>query len=219
MALIGYMRTSTKGQSEDSQEDELRAAGCERIFTDHGVSGKLARRPQWDACLAYMREGDVLVITRLSRAMRSIRQLLEVAAVLAERGIGLKVLKQPVDTTTKEGRLVFHILAAIDEFQRELIVESTREGLEAARARGRKGGRKEKLSPLQARRMLEMLDERGEDGRHAYTPLQVAKTYGVSRATLYRYRDLQLTASQAHGNGENGEKQQRDKGAGEHAEA
>ena len=149
MAKIGYARVSTRSQNDDSQVDDLTAYGCDKIFTDT-VSGKLAARPELDKALAYLREGDVLVITRLSRAMRSLKHLLALADELRERGVGLVVLKQQIDTTTPTGRLVFHILGAIDEFQRELIIEGTREGLDAARARGRTGGRKPKLSAARA---------------------------------------------------------------------
>src|SRR5260221_7817103 len=99
MAQVGYARVSTHSQKEDSQVDELKAAGCERIFVDKGASGKLASRPELDACLQYLRQGDVLVITRLSRAMRSLRHMIELAHALQERGVGLKVLKQQIDTT------------------------------------------------------------------------------------------------------------------------
>ena len=139
MAKIGYARVSTRGQNDDSQVDDLTAYGCEKIFTDT-ASGKHAARPELDKALAYLRAGDVFVITRLSRAMRSLKHLLTLADELRERGVGLVVLKQQIDTTTPQGRLVFHLLGAIDEFQRELIVEGTREGLAAARARGRTGG-------------------------------------------------------------------------------
>ena len=188
MAKIGYARVSTHGQKDDSQVDELKAAGCEKIFVDHGVSGKLAARPQWDACLAYLRAGDVLVITRLSRAMRSLHQLLDVVNGtrandyddgLRARGIDLVVLKQQIDTTTPQGRLVFNILAAIDEFQRELIVEGTLEGLESARARGRKGGRPRKLSEQQ-----EALARELYDGRQ-HTVSDIAALLKVSRGTIY----------------------------------
>ena len=153
MARIGYARVSTKSQCDDSQVDELTAYGCDKIFVDKGVSGKHASRPELDAALAYLRDGDVFVITRLSRAMRSLKHMIELAEELPSRGIGLVVIKQAIDTTTPQGRLVFHLLASIDEFQRELVVEGTREGLEAARARGRTGGRKAKLErqPGQAR--------------------------------------------------------------------
>ena len=141
MTRIGYARVSTHEQNPDSQRIALAAAGCETIFIDK-ASGKLARRPRWDACLAFLRPGDTLVVTRLSRAARSLRNLLDVAEQLRGRGIDLLVLKQDIDTTTPGGRLVFHLMAAIDEFQRELIVEGTHEGLAAARARGRRGGRR-----------------------------------------------------------------------------
>ena len=145
MAKIGYARVSTRSQNDDSQVDDLTAYGCDKIFTDT-ASSKNAARPELDKALAYLREDDVFVITRLSRAMRSLKHLLALAEELRGRGVGLVVLSQQIDTTTPTGRLVFHVLGAIDEFQRELIIEGTREGLAAARARGRTGGRKPKLS-------------------------------------------------------------------------
>jgi DNA invertase Pin-like site-specific DNA recombinase len=163
MAKIGYARVSTRSQNDDSQVDELTAYGCEKIFTDT-ASGKHAARPELDRALAYLRAGDVFVITRLSRAMRSLKHLLALAEELRERGVGLVVLKQQIDTTTPQGRLVFHLLGAIDEFQRELIVEGTREGLEAARARGRTGGRKPKLNARQAATVRRMYAAAGPDG-------------------------------------------------------
>jgi DNA invertase Pin-like site-specific DNA recombinase len=185
---IGYARVSLHSQKEDSQIDELLAAGCERehIFVDK-ASGKKAARPELDRCLAYLREGDVLVITRLSRAMRSLKHMIDLAGQLSERGIQLKVLKQDIDTTTPTGRLVFHILAAIDEFQRELIVEGTYEGLAAARARGKVGGRPLKLSGRQAATARRMYAAVGPDGYRAHTVAEIAETVGVHRATLYRY--------------------------------
>ena len=188
MTDIGYARVSTRDQNDDSQVDELIAAGCDpdRLFIDHGVSGKLASRPQFDACLTYLRKGDTLVITRLSRAMRSLRDLLNVADDLKARGIGLKVLKQDIDTSTSTGRLVFHILAAIDEFQRELIVEGTKEGLDAARARGRIGGSKPKLSAFQRKRARELYEMNGPDGKRAHTVAEIGAILGVSRQTVYR---------------------------------
>ena len=179
MAKIAYARISTRTQSEDSQVDELTAYGVDKLFVDK-VSGKLASRPQWDACLEYLRPGDTLVITRLSRAMRSLKDMLVIAADLAERGIQLKVLKQDIDTTTPTGRLVFHVLAAIDEFQRELIVENTYEGLAAARARGRVGGRKPSLSPDQRLLARQLYDAK------EHTVQQIADMFGVSRHTVYR---------------------------------
>ena len=153
---FGYARVSTRTQDDETQLDKLAAAGCKKVFTDQGVSGKHASRPELDKCLAYLREGDTLVITRLSRAMRSLRHLLDLAAELQERGIGLVMLKQDLDTTSSTGRLVFYILAAIDEWQRELIVEGTHEGLAAARARGKTGGRKPKLTSAQVNHAREL---------------------------------------------------------------
>lgn len=188
MARIGYARVSTHSQNDDSQVDELSAAGCAKIFTDHGVSGKHASRPELDRCLAYLREGDVLVITRLSRAMRSLRDLLGLTDELKARGVDLIVLKQDIDTTTPTGRLVFHILAAIDEWQRELIVEGTHEGLAAARARGWTGGRKPKLTSAQVKHARALYA--GKE----HTVADIAKLLGVSRQTVYRALEPEAVA-------------------------
>ena len=185
MAKIGYARVSTRAQTTDSQLDELAAYGCDKIFTDK-VTGKLAARPELDKALAYLREGDVFVITRLSRAMRSLKHLLALADELRERGAGLVVLKQQIDTTTPAW-LVFHILGAIDEFQRELIVEGTREGLDAARARGRSGGRRPKLSAAKAATVRRMYQATGPDGKRLHTVAEIAQTAGVHRTTVYDY--------------------------------
>ena len=177
---------STRSQKDDSQIDELTGYGCDKIFTDK-TTGKLAERPELDKALAYPREGDVFVITRLSRAMRSLKHLLTLADQLRERGVGLVVLRQHIDTTTPAGRLVFHILGAIDEFQRELIVEGTREGLDAARARGRTGGRKPKLSAAKAATVRRMYQATGPDGKRLHTVAEIAQTVGVHRTTVYDY--------------------------------
>jgi DNA invertase Pin-like site-specific DNA recombinase len=180
MSRIGYARVSTKGQKDDTQVDELTAAGCDKLFVDHGVSGKYAARPELDAALAYLRKGDVLVITRLSRAMRSLKHMIALAEDLQERGCDLVVLKQQIDTTSPTGRLVFHILAAMDEFQRELIVEGTLEGLAAAKARGKVGGRKPSYTEHQAQTARD-LHAKGE-----LSAEEIAAVLGVSRATYYR---------------------------------
>lgn len=180
MTRVGYARVSSHTQHEDSQVADLKAAGCTKIFVDKGVSGKLARRPQLDACLEYLREGDEMVITRLSRAMRSLKHLIELSHQLRERQIALVVLKQAIDTGTPTGRLFFNIMASIDEFQRELIVEGTHEGLAAARARGRTGGRKPALSAEQVAHARQLYDGR------AHTVQQIADLLGVDRRTIYR---------------------------------
>jgi DNA invertase Pin-like site-specific DNA recombinase len=166
----------------------LRAAGCERIWTDK-VSGKLAHRPEWDKCQDYLRHGDELVITRLARVFRSVRHLTELAAQLHERGIELVVLKQGIDTTTPIGRFAFHMLAAMDEFLADLISEGTLEGLESARARGRTGGRPAGLTPKQVAVARQMYDEVGEDGKRAHTVAEIAEVFAVSRKTIYRHLD------------------------------
>jgi DNA invertase Pin-like site-specific DNA recombinase len=129
--------------------------------------------------LAYLREGDVFVITRLSRAMRSLKHLLALADELHERGVGLVVLQHHIDTTTPAGRLAFHILGAIDEFQRELIIEGTREGLQASRARGRTGGRKPKLNARQAATVRRMYQAAGPDGKRQHIVAEIAEAVGL----------------------------------------
>ncbi len=138
--LVGYARVSTMDQNPALQTDALQAAGCERIFTER-ASGSHRDRPQLQAALNFLREGDTLVVWKLSRLARSLTQVIRTAADVDERGIALKVLTQNIDTGTPEGRLFFHMTAAFDEFQRELIVENTRAGLKAAGKRGRRGGR------------------------------------------------------------------------------
>src|ERR1700758_4742322 len=186
MGKIGSARVSTRGQNDDSQVDDLTACRCEKIFTDT-ASGKNAARPELDKALAYLREGDGFVITRLSRAMRSLKHLLALADELRERGVGLVVLRQQSEPAAPTGRLVIHILGAIDEFQRELIVEGTREGLDAARARGRTGGRKPKLNDRQAATGRRMDAATGPDGKRQHTVAEIAEAVGVHRTTVYDY--------------------------------
>lgn len=138
--LIGYARVSTMDQNPALQMDALRAAGCEKIFTEK-ASGSHRDRPQLMAALDYLRKGDTLIVWKLSRLARSLTQVIKTAGDISDRGMALKVLTQNIDTTTSEGRLFFHMTAAFDEFQRELIVENTRAGLAAAKKRGRRGGR------------------------------------------------------------------------------
>lgn len=180
MALIGYARVSTQDQNADMQDDELRKAGCEKVFTDK-ASGVAADRPQLAAALEYLREGDVLVVWRLDRLGRSLKHLVNVIGDLEERGVGFRSLHESIDTTTPAGKLIFHVFAALAEFERDLIRERTMSGLAAARARGRMGGRKPSLSPKQiqlARRMYAQEDS---------TVAEIAEVLGVSRSTIYRH--------------------------------
>jgi DNA invertase Pin-like site-specific DNA recombinase len=150
MAEIGYARASTDDQHAEIQVERLVAAGCAKVFCDQGVSGSRASRPEWDKCLAYLREGDVLVAVKLDRFGRSTKHLLEVAADLEARGVGLRCLDQPVDTTTPVGKLQFTILAAVAQFESDLIIERTHDGLKAARARGNMGRASEVVDPAAA---------------------------------------------------------------------
>lgn len=189
---FGYARISTTSQIPDSQLDALHAAGCERVFLDR-VSGKLARRVEWDRLDEQLRAGDQVVVTRLSRLARSVRHLTELTADLHERGVDLVVLHQGIDTSTSAGRFLFHVLAAQDEMLADLISEATLEGLAAARARGRVGGRPTVMTPAKlsvARHML-------EDGN---TITEIAATIGVGRGTLYRHLgDQALIGTSARG--------------------
>lgn len=184
----GYGRVSVRDQDPGSQRDALEAAGCDEVFFDR-ASGRLAGQPELDKALGRLSSGDTFVVTRLSRAARSLRDLTGLAASLQARGIDLVVLEQGVDTTTPAGRLAFHVMAAIGEFQRELNVEATYQGLAAARARGRAGGRPRKLSADQAARARQLYDERGPDGKQTRTVAQIAAIFGVTRATIYRHLD------------------------------
>ena len=134
-ALIGYARVSTTGQLLDRQQHALAEAGCLRVFADK-LSGKDAGRPELAACLDYLRPGDTLVVPSLDRLSRSLADLIQIVRTLRRQGVGFKSLHEALDTIIPGGRLVFHVFAALAEFIRELIIEGTREGLDAARARG-----------------------------------------------------------------------------------
>lgn len=178
--LIGYGRVSTSDQNPSHQIDALRRAGvaADDIHIDT-ASGAKASRPKLDLALKLARDGDTLVITRLDRLGRSLLHLVQLGDQLKQRGVGLKVLEQGVDTSTSEGRAMFGMLAVLAEFQRDLIIANTRDGLEAARARGRKGGRKPKLTATQVEQAQRLYDE----GNH--TAAQIAEILGVKRGTLY----------------------------------
>ena len=182
---IGYGRVSTRDQHLEAQHDALTAAGCEQVYVDV-ASGKLAARPALDKTLACLRKGDTLVITRLDRLGRSLPHLLEVSAELRERKVDLIVLQQQIDTSTAAGRMFFAVLGAVGEFERDLLSERTRDGLRAARARGRTGGRKSKLKPAHVRLARQMRDELDDDGRRRHTVQDIADELDVSRGTIYR---------------------------------
>jgi len=181
--LIGYARVSTRGQELALQLDALERAGCERIYKDVG-SGTIRRRPELDACLDYLRPKDTLAVWRLDRLGRSLRHLVELVAQLQSREIGFRSLTEAIDTATPAGRLQLHLFAALAEFERELIRERSQAGREAARARGRKGGR----PPLVTADKLAAAVAMRAHGE--LTMAQIAATLGVGRSTLYQHLDL-----------------------------
>jgi DNA invertase Pin-like site-specific DNA recombinase len=190
---IGYGRVSTRDQNPAAQRDALASAGCEQVFVDK-ASGKLASRPEFDKALMVARGGDQLVVTKLDRLGRSLEHLITLSKGLQERGVDLVVLDQGIDTSTAVGRMFFQILRATAEFEHALMSERTMDGLAAARARGRTGGQKPKLTPRQARVAQEMYDETGPDGKRRYTVAQIAAEFGVTRPTVYRHLE-RMTSS------------------------
>lgn len=178
--LVGYARVSTADQNLDLQADALREAGCAQVFEDK-ASGTKEDRPQLAACLAYLRAGDTLVIWKLDRLARSTQHLLKLSKELADRHVELRILTMGIDTGTPAGKLIYTILAGLAEFERDLILERTHAGLAAARARGRVGGRKPKMTA----KKLEVAKEMYASKRH--TVAQIAEAIGVSRATVYRH--------------------------------
>lgn len=180
MALIGYARVSTKDQTVAAQLDALHKVECARIFQET-VSGANRDRPQLAAALDYMREGDTLVVWKLDRLARSLKQLIETVESLERRGIGFRSLTETIDTTTAGGKLVFQIFGALAEFERGMIRERTRAGLDAARARGKRGGRPPKLKADDLKAAKAMLAD------PEINVEEVARRLGVSSATLYRH--------------------------------
>jgi DNA invertase Pin-like site-specific DNA recombinase len=179
-ALIGYARASATGQNLDRQIRVLNEAGCILVFTDR-QPGKTADRQELEACLDYLRPGDVLVVASLDRLSRSLHELITIVAGLRRHEHGFRSLHEDLDTTTPGGRLVFHVFVALAEFIRELIVQGTHEGIAAARARGVRLGRPPAMTPEQiqhARALLAQPDN---------TVSSIARLLGVSRSTIYKY--------------------------------
>ena len=177
--LIGYARISTEEQSLDAQLDALNGAGAGRIFADR-ISGSKRQRPELDRMLDQLRDGDVVMVTKYDRLARSLRDLLDIVQAIRDRGAGFRSLAEDIDTTTPAGRLVFHVFASIAQFERERISERTREGLDAARRRGRVGGRPPALSGAQRVEVRRMRDEE-------LRPLpEIAQIFRVSVKTIRR---------------------------------
>ena len=190
MALVGYARVSSVGQSLDVQLDKLQH--CDKIFQEK-TSGTVGQRPQLAACLEYVREGDTLVVTRLDRLARSTLHLCQIAAALHRKQVHLQVLDQHIDTSDATGRLLFHMLGAIAQFETELRAERQMDGIQKARARGVHLGRKKQLTPQQCA----TLQQRRLDGALITT---LMREYHLSKASVYRYlgdRETVLSTSQS----------------------
>ena len=177
--LIGYARVSTSDQSPQLQLDALKAAGCVKIFTDT-ISGAKSERPGLTEALNCVRQGDILVVWRLDRLGRSLQHLIATITDLNTHGVGFRSLTENIDTTTSGGKLIFHIFGALAEFERDIIRERTQAGLQAARARGRNGGRPRLLSPKKLAHAQALYNDKTS------TIAEICKTLGISRATLYR---------------------------------
>ena len=178
--LIGYARVSTDDQSLDLQIDALNEIGCEQIFEDQ-ISGIKAERPGLKQALEYARPGDTLVVWRLDRLSRSLRDLITVVTQLESEGINFKSLHESIDTVSSSGKLVFHLFGALAEFERNLIQERTQAGLQAARARGRMGGRPQALDRTKRDFVVKLYEEKN------HSVHQICQMMGISKPTLYKY--------------------------------
>ncbi|WP_424361403.1 recombinase family protein [Methylocystis parvus] len=187
--LLGYARVSTLDQDFALQLDALKVAGCERIFQEK-ASGAKEDRPELSRFLDHARDGDLLVVWKLDRLARSLKQLVLVLEDLGKRGIGFRCLAPAIDTTTPEGRLVYSITGAFAEFEREIISQRTRAGLKAALARGRKGGRPKALNTDDLAKARAMLRD------PSISVAAIAKVLGVSRVTIYSYLPEARTRAQ-----------------------
>jgi len=177
---IGYARVSTLDQNPDLQTDALGKAGCERILVDK-ISGAADLRPNLEMVKDLLRPGDTLVVWRLDRLGRSLRDLIETVREIEEQGVGFQSLQEAIDTTTPTGKLIFHLFEALAEFERNLIRERTQAGLQAARARGRLGGRRKALNKGQRDLVVKLYNSREK------TVQEIGDLMGVSRPTVYAY--------------------------------
>ena len=185
---IGYARVSTQEQNLDRQLDNLRAAGCERIYCEK-MTGTKAHRPELDKMKEALREGDVLVIDSFSRLSRSTKDLLDTVETLTAQGVNIVSLKEQLDTTTATGRMMLTMLSALSQFERDLIAERTRDGLKAARARGRKGGRPKAGNTATDKSRNEKMKAAAMAlyDANTMTNAEIAEQVGVSTATLSRW--------------------------------
>ena len=177
--LIGYARVSTQDQNLDLQTEALTKAGCKRIFNDK-ISGSRAERPGLTKALEMLREGDTLIVWKLDRLGRSVKNLVDLVGELHKQGIQFKSLTDAIDTGTPSGRFFFHVMASLAEMERELTVERTRAGLDVARQLGRKGGRKRQMTDSKIESAKKLLAS-------GIPPRDVATNLGISVPTLYRW--------------------------------
>jgi len=177
---IGYARVSSDDQNLDLQRDALNQAGCERLYEEK-ESGRKVDRPELVRLIEVLRAGDTLVVWRLDRLGRSLKHLIETVEQLEALGVGFQSVTEAINTTTSGGKLVFHIFAALAEFERTLIQERTRAGLKAARARGRQGGRPRTLNEDKRRMAQALRDDPGQ------SVASICKALGITRTTFYRY--------------------------------
>jgi DNA invertase Pin-like site-specific DNA recombinase len=184
---IGYARVSTRDQNLALQRDALRAAGCDRIYEDT-ISGTRAKRPGLAKALDQLRDGDTLVVWKLDRLGRSVKDLLDFAGGLKDQGIGFVSLTDSIDTTTASGRFFFNVMASLAQMERELMIERTQAGLQAAREQGRIGGRKRIMTDAKIRSARKLLSQ-------GTPPKEVAASLGVSVPTLYRWVPATNTAA------------------------
>jgi DNA invertase Pin-like site-specific DNA recombinase len=179
---FGYGRVSTLDQNLDAQKDALFSAGVDEVFLEK-ITGTKASRPQLDLVRQMLRSGDTLVITRMDRLGRSAKDLLTIVSELGDRGVNLEIIEQHIDTKTAEGKLFFTMVAAFAEFEHSMMVSRTKDGLAAARARGRVGGRKAKLTSLQIKEIQRLYQAR------ELSVQDIAAMFHVSRPTVYRVLD------------------------------
>jgi DNA invertase Pin-like site-specific DNA recombinase len=181
---IGYARVSTDDQNLDMQRDALNRAGCSTIF-EETASGKSVVRPELDQCCKLLQSGDTLVVWRLDRLGRNLPDLVRIVAELEQQGIGFESVTEKIETVSASGKLVFHVFAALAEFERNLIRERTQAGLSAARERGRLGGRKPKLNTQQINEIKTLM-------RTSKTPVStIARRFKVSRTTIYKVAPIE----------------------------
>jgi DNA invertase Pin-like site-specific DNA recombinase len=176
---LGYGRVSTQDQNLEAQQDALKAAGAHKIFIEK-ITGTKASRPELDKLREQMRDGDTLVITRLDRLGRSTKDLLSISSELEEKRVELEVIEQNINTKTPEGKLFFTMIAAMAEFEHSMMVARTKDGLAAARARGRMGGRKPKLTEAQKQQVRKLYDAK------ELTVREISALFGITPPTVYR---------------------------------